>query len=524
MKRFKGKLGVLLYTPVNGFIASALILVLATSISLFVYQKRNVGKGVNKGMSSSSVVTQDVLQASQQPIVVDHNSVNLFEQIPDQYLSAARNLRVMFSDRSVGQNIHEYLNCFSALSWATSSPSCRVAYYNSNWNFKTFSERDRLAGTVPSSVLFTPDPIKYDRSNWKFVFRGGSFSYLTQDFITSLAPQYLEITDVLMYEFSYLNIRATDTVINDPVNGYWANSTRNYDVNDYENFISANPGKIFPFWTTSYARSIGTEVGMQFNSTMRQYAINNNKILFDVADILSFTPDGEPCYDNRDGIAYTSQQGQYENNPDDGVSYPAICQDYTTEPDGGHLGSVSSGGLRVAKGFWVMMAQIAGWNPYGQSLPIPTTYYSDPSESTPTPTRYYTPTPTPTRVPTATLTPTSIPQGGVSIHVGDLDGKVNIVNGGWQARVEVYVHNSNHVVVPGAVVTGRMSSVPGITVKCTTNATGWCPVFSPYRLSDTITSDTFTLSGISLSGYSYASQYNHDVDGSTDGYSSTVNR
>lgn len=27
----------------------------------------------------------------------------------------------------------------------------------------------------------------------------------------------------------------------------------------------------------------------------------------------------------------------------------------------GHLGSISAGGIRVAKAFWVLMAQIAGW-------------------------------------------------------------------------------------------------------------------------------------------------------------------
>jgi hypothetical protein len=52
-----------------------------------------------------------------------------------------------------------------------------------------------------------------------------------------------------------------------------------------------------------------------------------------------------------------------ENHPDDGLSIPAICQEYTTEVEGGHLGAVSSGKIRVAKAFWVLMAQIAGWIP-----------------------------------------------------------------------------------------------------------------------------------------------------------------
>ena len=85
----------------------------------------------------------------------------------------------------------------------------------------------------------------------------------------------------------------------------------------------------------------------QFNDEMRRYAIEHEKVLFDAADILSHDRNGQPCYDI----------------VNDGVNYPAICVDYTTESVGGHLGSVSGGKISMAKAFWVLMAQIAGWNP-----------------------------------------------------------------------------------------------------------------------------------------------------------------
>ncbi len=94
---------------------------------------------------------------------------------------------------------------------------------------------------------------------------------------------------------------------------------------------------------------------------MRQYAIDNDKVLFDVADILSHDPDGNPCYDNRDGVPYDNGNTS-ENHPDDGQNIPAICPHYTTEADGGHLGSVSAGKIRVAKAYWVLMARLAGWD------------------------------------------------------------------------------------------------------------------------------------------------------------------
>jgi len=39
--------------------------------------------------------------------VVDHRHVDLFERIPDEFVTGARNLRMLFSDRSVGQRAHE---------------------------------------------------------------------------------------------------------------------------------------------------------------------------------------------------------------------------------------------------------------------------------------------------------------------------------------------------------------------------------------------------------------------------------
>ena len=39
-----------------------------------------------------------------------HNSVELFDSIPQQYKDAAAQLHMIFMDRSVGGNIDEYLN------------------------------------------------------------------------------------------------------------------------------------------------------------------------------------------------------------------------------------------------------------------------------------------------------------------------------------------------------------------------------------------------------------------------------
>jgi hypothetical protein len=158
-----------------------------------------------------------------------------------------------------------------------------------------------------------------------------------------------------------LNVSGADDIA-DPNTGFFANNTNKYDIYDLESFVNQHPDKLFIFWTTSLARSIGTDVSDSFNNQMRQYAIAHNKILFDVADIEAFTDRGAPCYDNRDGIEYCSQPGNCEDYPNDNNNQLAICQDYTTEVDGGHLGSVSGAKIQIAKAFWVLMARAAGWD------------------------------------------------------------------------------------------------------------------------------------------------------------------
>jgi hypothetical protein len=260
-------------------------------------------------------------------------------------------------------NISQYLDCFdAAVDWWLIPSSCRNDYADDQWNVRLFTQADFLAGNVPARILFDPDPVIYDRSNWTYEFRQGTWSDLTENFITSLAPQYINSKDVLSYQFSYLNVTDGDDIA-DPNTGFFANNANKYDVYDLEAYIAQHPDKVFIFWTSSLARGIGTQVSVDFNNQMRQYAVEHDKILFDVADIEAHTDLGAACYDNRDGVQYCNQaNGNCENYPNDGLNLAAICQDWTSETDGGHLGSVSGGGIQIAKAYWVLMARIAGWD------------------------------------------------------------------------------------------------------------------------------------------------------------------
>lgn len=277
------------------------------------------------------------------PIVVDHTSVALFESIPPAYLQAARNTPMLFVDQSVGLNISEGLTCLGYASDEVAPNSC-----------KRYNHPVPAFSVSPSEVNWTGP---YTRTNWVYQTwpACGSYWYnLAGCFINSVP---VLTYSVVSFQFSYLQVQAGSDIAS-PTTGFFVNQANRTDVYDLAAHEANNPGVTFIYWTTSLARSIGTAEAQAFNDQMRAYAVTNGKVLFDVADILSHDVTGLPCYDNRDGIPY-----QNENYPNDGQDYPAICQQYTSEVNGGHLGSVSAGKIRVAKAFWVLMARIAGWEP-----------------------------------------------------------------------------------------------------------------------------------------------------------------
>jgi hypothetical protein len=282
-------------------------------------------------------------------IYIDHNSVALFDQIPQEYIDAAAGIPMFYMDRSVGANISDGLSCLSNL-WDEAPYFCKI-YNHPVPEFSVDISEVSWDGT-------------YDRSNWVYEGWGNGCGTWSQkvDCFMDRATQVMDQYEVLSFQFSYLEVDAGSTIADLP-GGFFYDNAGLSDVYDLEAFEAQHPNEIFIYWTSSLARGIGSTEAESFNGQMRQYAIDNGKILFDVADILSHTPEEETlCYDNRDGIPYNAP-GQSENFPDDGLNTIALCQHYTSEADGGHLGSPSAGMIRVTKAYWVLMAQIAGWNP-----------------------------------------------------------------------------------------------------------------------------------------------------------------
>jgi hypothetical protein len=303
-------------------------------------------------------------RAQAQGIIVDHTSLPLFDQIPDQYITAAANLTMMFVDRSVGANISDGLTCLGFASDEAAPTSCK-RYIHPVPQFSS-----------PASEANWSRAGGYSRGNWTYF--GWPASAIPPELPCNISTgswydklecfiRYVDANPtryrVYSYQNSYLEVDSTSDIASSST-GYFANQPNRFDITDFEALEARRSGSIFLHHTTNLARGIGTQVATDFNNQMRQYVRSHNKFLLDVADIESHTPSGIPCYDNRDGVAYTAGNAS-ENYPNDGVNLPAICQHYTPESDGGHLGNPDIGKIRLAKAFWILMARVAGWNPGG---------------------------------------------------------------------------------------------------------------------------------------------------------------
>lgn len=447
---------------------------------------------------TSSLSQRQVSAYAGQGFIIDHNSIALFDQIPTQYFEAAKNLRVLTSDRSVGNNINDGLTCLAYTSDELAPIGCkRSTHYDPNYSSPT------------SEFNWSKS---FDRSNITYEYRAGGWSELTRNFVQDLVPQYVSQKDVLMYHFSYLNIVSdgSPSLINDPVNGFLVAKPGNdssWDVSDIENLEQLYPSKFFIYSTPSISRRNGNEVATDFNQQLRQYALQNNKILFDLAAIESHDLDGSPCYDNRDGVQSCGPNGICENYPDDGYNYESICRRYTDEIEGGHLGAVSAGKIRIAKAYWVMLARLAGWNPGGGVYP------TQPPQPTPTiPTQ-----PTSTPAPQATVTPTP-PITGLSLNVSNLEAVVKMVNDGWQMRFEVTVEDQFSQPVEGVTLEATITSPTQSLIRtCITGRSSMCPMSSIRNTLDQYFPVRITINSLAKDGYTYNSVSNHDIDGDSNG-------
>ncbi len=256
--------------------------------------------------TSEATVIPSVVVSQTTALLIDHTTIGSFDQIPENFIKDAASLKLMFRGSSIAYNINFGLDCLS----------------------NNFQDRRPYA----CSEFYDP---KYDRSNWIFLLRGNpGWIDKVKDFTeqtNSLSDQYEVFT--FLVDYADGGDQMTYPKISD------AENFQKYYVEPRSALEAQHPEKIF-IWTTMSLARLGSDNEEKFNQMLREYAASHNKILFDLADIESHSPDGIKTLDNN--------------------GHEIIYDGYTDEKQAGHLNR--AGTEVVAKAIWVLMSRIAGWD------------------------------------------------------------------------------------------------------------------------------------------------------------------
>jgi hypothetical protein len=254
-------------------------------------------------------------------------AVGQFAQIPKSAIDAAAAKTTLFMHQSTGDSIAYFgFDCLAGLSWDTNYgfPAECINYKNN---------RDSGGWPWYDTTDLSWDMWPQPQSN--AIAKTDQFV----DVVHSRAGNY----QVIGMKYCY-------------VDGWnqSVNVEQSYYINKMLELERQYPGKTF-IWATSAlwndpgdacsgARNSCQQIAA-FNQQVRAYAQAHNKPLYDIADIESHDRNGNPCI-----------VGGYEG----------MCSDWGGD-GGGHPDA--DGGLRLAKGFWWLMARISGWNGASSSKP-----------------------------------------------------------------------------------------------------------------------------------------------------------
>ncbi|MCX7736080.1 MAG: T9SS type A sorting domain-containing protein [Candidatus Kapabacteria bacterium] len=245
---------------------------------------------------------------SSKPIIIDHTCIQKFESIPEAVLPDLAKLRVMFRHASVGTTINNALDC--------------------------------LQGTRnnPAECKNYP-PYKYDRRNFQCQARGNSGWYgKVDDFVTEVQNQ---LNDFDIFSFKYCYLDGLDG-LQEPCDKDFKSVQKawNYLRDKMEFLEKKYPNKIFVWWSIPLTQ-VGQLCTDTLNNMIRNYVKQNNKILFDIADM--------QCYD---------ENGNYQVNSNGWeIAYKPFCGEQQPGAQACHPNW--TGSIRIAKAFWWMVYQLS---------------------------------------------------------------------------------------------------------------------------------------------------------------------
>ncbi len=239
--------------------------------------------------------------------IIDHSCVDSKGKIvPLRYLDAARNLKCYFGHQSVGGNILEGLENLAA---------------KEPVRYKLGIVESPPAGWFKANTGLGHDQIG----------ENGQPESKVRDFAARLRkrPAHGANLDLALMKICFVDI-SPDT----DVKKVWGNY-----LETMQSLKKEFPNLKLVFCTCPIVSTQDNNRREQFNNEVRTYCKKSGDLLFDIADIESYTPQGALCQLN---------------------SQRALCRLYSEDNE--HPDS-PAGKKRLALAWWWLMARAAGWNP-----------------------------------------------------------------------------------------------------------------------------------------------------------------
>jgi hypothetical protein len=348
---------------------------LTASATYFVRAYASNSAGTSYGNEESFKTSSSGYQTGHQ-IIADHNVVNQYTNIPQQWIDSVKKMLVWVAGISHSYGYQRGLDL--------------LELYDSRYQVLTY--------TTDPPPAYSNKYLRLGRPYWT----GEEGFYTSQSAINSFETNHIKAQydtgnpfDIILYAWCY-----TMTWENDPggtkdpsYNVRWAGSSfggpegnlrwgiDNGDksltgnsvcmdtyldaINQYNQYSKSKNYKTkLIFATGPVDGNSGTENGFQRElkqNYIRNYVLaDESRILFDYADILYHNNSGEKYMVNwNDG---STSRPHAQIHPDNMMDYNSTWSIITPEPDAteDHIGEV--GALRLAKAMWWMLARIAGWD------------------------------------------------------------------------------------------------------------------------------------------------------------------
>ncbi len=283
------------------------------------------------------------------PLVINHNSVALFDSIPDQYITAVKGMIIHLVGQSHGKQLPHGLELLAALGSTyavqistdldslTDTNALKVlrsqrTQYNS-WTGNSVNESiywstsEGILDTERTASFAISEGKAITASIWTWcwdICRPSSFFSIADDFTDDHIAMYLNALD-----------------------GFNANSAINQTKFIYHTSVTDCKDYLNPDgpWRVTY-----------FNNKIREHITANNMILFDQADLENWSIDNTSQNIATDGSERTIYPRHSDYGEDDASGNADGIPDYAE----GHTNDALC--LRKAKALWVMLAQMAGWD------------------------------------------------------------------------------------------------------------------------------------------------------------------